>query len=104
MAENEAFMEAIREDVMAGEEEAHIEADRMAKEQAIEEEISRIREGVEEDSDNENAEAPKGAQYNGIRMLNQDNRRLGQPEEDEYAFEEQEDDHYSQDNEHHYGK
>jgi hypothetical protein len=58
MAENEAFMEAIREDVMAGEEEAQIEADRMVKEQAIEEEISRIREGVEEDSDNENAEAP----------------------------------------------
>ena len=58
MAENEAFMEAIREDVMAGEEEAQIEADRMVKEQAIEEEISRIREGVEEDSDNENAEDP----------------------------------------------
>ena len=30
----------------------------MAKEQAIEEEISRIREGVDEDSDNEQAEAP----------------------------------------------
>jgi hypothetical protein len=37
-------------------------------------------------------------------MLNQDNRRLGQADEDEYAFDEQEDDQYSQDNEHHYGK
>ena len=58
MAENEAFMEAIRKDVMAGDEEAELEAERLAKEQAIEEEISRIREGVDEDSDNEQAEAP----------------------------------------------
>ena len=58
MAENEAFMEAIRKDVMAGDEEAEMEAERLAKEQAIEEEISRIREGVDEDSDNEQAEAP----------------------------------------------
>ena len=36
MADNEAFMEAIREDVMAGEEMAQDDAERMAKEQAIE--------------------------------------------------------------------
>ena len=77
MAENEAFMEAIREDVMAGEEEAQLEAERLAKEQAIEEEISRIRDGADDESDNEPADSPDGAQYNDIRMLKQDNRRLG---------------------------
>jgi len=95
MAENEAFMEAIREDVMAGEEEAHLEAERLAKEHAIEEEISRIRDGVDDESDNEPADSPEGAQYNDIRMLKQDNRRLGQAQEDEYAFDGQDDDEYS---------
>ena len=52
MAENEAFMEAIREDVMAGEEEAQQEAERMAQEQAFDEEMDRIREGADDDSDN----------------------------------------------------
>ena len=101
MAENEAFMDAIREDVMAGEEEAQLEAERLAKEHAIEEEVSRIREGLDDESDTEQADAPEGAQGSGIRMLNQDNRRLGQAEADEYAFEEEE--QYSQD-ENHYGR
>lgn len=94
-------MEAIREDVMAGEEEAQLEAERMAKEQAIEDEISRIREGVDDESDPEQIDAPVGAQGNEIRMLKQDNRRLGQADDDEYAFDEEE--QYSQD-ENHYGR
>lgn len=61
MAENEAFMEAIREDVMAGEEEAQQEAAWMAKEQAIEQELGRIRDGMDDDSDNQEMEAPDGA-------------------------------------------
>jgi hypothetical protein len=52
IAENEAFMEAIREDVMAGEEEAQQEAERLAKEQAFADEMDRIREGADDDSDN----------------------------------------------------
>jgi hypothetical protein len=52
MAENEAFMEAIREDVMAGEEEAQYERERLQQEYAMGKRMQQKHDGDENDSDN----------------------------------------------------